>query len=107
MSGPFDNKGQGASGVFPNLSDRLDKSGTPGPIECACHPRADIERNARLQDALDALRAAVLWLHGEYRERPRTEFNAQAWHHKARSGIVGLRAILDAVATDTPEEPER
>ena len=41
MTGPFDNKGRGAGGVFPNLSDRLDKSGTPGRIECACHPRHD------------------------------------------------------------------
>lgn len=36
MSGPFDNKGRGAGGVLPNLSDRLDRpnlgAAAPTPV---------------------------------------------------------------------------
>ena len=62
--------------------------------------REGIEQRARLQDAYDALRAAVLWLHGEHRDRPRSEFDAQSWYRKARSGNVGLRDYLASLPTE-------
>ena len=63
--------------------------------------RQRIERDARFRDALDARRAAVLWLHGEHRNTPRSQFNAEPWYRKARRGIVGLDAAL------APRESER
>ena len=65
--------------------------------------REGIEQRARLQDAYDALRAAVLWLHGEHRDRPRSEFDAQSWYRKARSGNVGLRDYLASLPTEGGE----
>jgi hypothetical protein len=64
---------------------------------------SDTTRDARLSDALDALRAAILWLHGDHRDTPRSQFNGDAWYRKARSGVVGLRAAL--TTTDSGEQP--
>jgi len=83
------------------LAERRTRAGKLPAVALAereAEVRRTIERDARLQDALDALRAAILWLHGDYRDRPRSEFNAEAWYHKARSGVVGLAALAD-----TPE----
>ncbi len=56
--------------------------------------RRATEQMARMQDAYRALRTAILWLHGEYRDVPRSEFAADSWYRLARSGCVALRDIL-------------
>ena len=83
---------------------------SPARAADAAEPRwpsgeqAEIETRARLQDALDALQAAILWLHGEYRDTPRSKFNSESWWRKARSGVVGLRNILSILADHAPAE---
>ena len=62
---------------------------TPDPL------RAAIEHRARMQDALDALQQASLWIH-RTTDVPR---DPKAWDRKVRSGIVGLRAALAADTT--------
>lgn len=63
--------------------------------------RAALEQNARLQDALDALDMATLWLHrtADFPHMP--SHQAESWERKARSGRVALRAAL--AATPAPE----
>lgn len=62
--------------------------------------REAIERDARFQDALDALDMATLWLHRTFDLPHMPSDQADSWERKARSGRVALRAAL--AATERP-----
>ena len=63
---------------------------------------------ARLQDALDALDLATLWLHRTADLPHMPSHQADSWERKARSGRVALKRVLtpEATALPTTEQPE-
>jgi hypothetical protein len=62
--------------------------------------RAQIERDARFRDALDALMLATLWINRTADFPPVDDQRAESWLRKARSGIVGLEAALSQPTGD-------
>lgn len=67
--------------------------------------RTDIEHRARMQDALEALDMATLWLHRTFDFPPMPSQQAESWERKARSGRVGIYAVL-AADTARPGHPD-
>ena len=83
-------------GLMQDAFDALPSLAALAPADPTADPRADIEHRARMQDALDALMQATLWVHRTV-DMPR---EPKSWDSKARSGIVGLRAALAASTTE-------
>ena len=97
-----DGYNDGKEGLKPRHPDK-----TTGPLVAALESlqvdatpddrlRERIERDARFQDALDALDMATLWLHRTSDLPHMPSHQADSWERKARSGRVALRSVPDA-----------